>query len=344
MRAIGRTVLFSFLILLFAEQGDAQYLNNGNVEYLVQSSIWSLLVNSNWEANNYSKILKRHFPSYPVTYILPVLNEMAVSEDKGVPLNDLKIEADLSKAAVISDSLLENNPNAENYFFNGLTEGVLAYFKYKEGDYLSAFFSGLRALEKFESCLREDSLFAAAQVAIGTYKYWLSEKTRSVHWLPLVRDERQLGLRLLKLGLRKNNILYHFGLESLIWIYIHQKHFELAKEIAQKAVKKYPYSRYFIYALAHSYNGIDKTEANKYFNELIESRKHDGCLSNYWEAILLHKIAMNDAALKKYAEAKKICEEILSLNYTEYEKEKLGNRLDRVEQLKERMVKKLKIN
>ncbi len=341
MRAIGRTVLFNILLFFVAVNLKAQYLNDGNVKYVVQSGIWNLLVNNGSEAERYASILKEHFSSYPVTFILPVLNEMSFSEDCGRRLNKRKIEINLSKAAVVSDSLLEKNPDAENYFYSALTEGVMAYYKYRSGDYVSAFFNGLGALEKFNNCLEKDSSFAAALVAIGTYKYWISEKTRSIGWLPIITDEREEGVRMLKAGLRENNILYHFGLESLIWIYIHQKKFEEAKKISLKALKTFPNSRYFIYALAHCYNNLDKNEANKLFEELIESRNREGCNSNYWRAVLLHKIAMNDFKLKKYVEAKTLCNEILKLNFNDYEKDKLRERLKRVEQLENLIVKKL---
>ena len=335
MRAIERTVLFSFLLLLPLRLNTAQYLGNGNVKYLVQSGVWNLLVNNNAETIRYDEILKSHFASYPLTYILPVLNEMAVSEDRGTPLNEDKIKALLAHSALVSDSLLGKKQTAENYFFSALTDGIVAYYKYTIKDYLSAFFNGLSALDKFEECLKLDSSFAAAQVAIGTYKYWVSEKTRSISWLPLVSDEREEGIKLLKTGLRKNSVLYHFGLESLIWIYIHQKKFEEANKLALQAVKKYPNSRYFIYALAHSYEKIDKRKSNEYFWRLIKSREKDGISSNYWKALLLHKIAMNDVALGNYEEAKSLCSEILKLNFNEFELNKLGNRLERVERLKE---------
>ncbi len=342
MRAIERTVLFSFLLLFLNVQTVAQYLNNSNVEYLVQSGIWSLLVNNRAEAERYSAILQKHFPRYPLSFILPVLNEMAVSEDCGRELNDVAIQRNLTKAALLSDSLLAKEKTAENYFFSALAEGVLAYYEMEKNNLLSAFFNGLSALEKFNNCLEKSPRFAAAQVAIGSYKYWVSEKVKAISWLPLIPDEREEGIRMLQLGLRENSVLYHFGLESLIWIYIHQKEFEKAERIALQAVKTYPKSRYFIYALAHAFNSTDKSKANELFQSLIESRKRDGCLSNYWKVILLHKIAMNDEALGKFREAKMLCDEILKLELNSFEKRKLKGRLTRVEQLKESMVKKIK--
>jgi hypothetical protein len=342
MRGIERTVRFSFLLVIFfALRLPAQYLNNPDVRYVVQSGLWNMLVNANSETSRYAKILREHFPDYPFAYILPVLNKLAIDNDNGQEASLSEMGGNLSKAREIADSLLGQNRSAENYFYLGMAKAISAYEKFLHKDYVGAFFKGVSALSEFNNCLALDSSFAAAEVAIGAYKYWSSEKMRSLDWLPFITDEREAGIRLLRKGLAKDNILYHFGLESLIWIYIHQKKFESAKQLSLRALEKYPNSRFFLYALAHAYNKLDKEKANKIFRKIVSLREHDGINSVYWRVVLLHKIAMNEYALGNYAKARELCEKILAVKLKPSDFERLASRIKRVEQLRAKIVKKV---
>lgn len=313
----------------------AQSYPDKKVDDLLRKGI-DKIINQNYdEAKTIFSELDKLRSDLPLGKIYLAATEIAQSYDYEIPFNHKLITNYLESAKDISKKLLgKDERNLWNKYFLALTEGYIAYYDAIRGSWLQAISTGLSSISSFEDILESDSSFHDAYIAIGTYKYWKSAKTEFLNWLPFIDDEKDLGIKLLSSAVKNSSYNYHLAVNSLIWIYIDRERYADAIELAGKALDKYPDSRIFRWGLARAYENINPQKSiNEYFNVLhsypdtLKSNKIN-------EVTLKHIIAQQYYKLGKKSDAKKLCEEILSIkNYSEYEKDKLESRLKRVQKL-----------
>ncbi len=342
MRAIGLTVLFSFFSFALPLRLKAQKLNNPEISYIARSSLWHTIVNNNAEANRYNKILKRHFPSFPLAYLLMAFNEISESLDFQLPIKKNIVEENLTKGRTLIDAAFGENESAENYFFKGALQSISAYYNLTEKNYLTAFTNSIDAVDYFNECLKLNPDFTEALTVIGSYRFWLNDKLKSLN-LFSSNSNNIAGISLIEKGIEdKNNLLRPLGFESLIWIYIHQKKINKAVKIAEKALRVYPYSRFFLDALAHAYSHGNKLQAVEKFRLLLRIYNSSGRNVDFQKVLIGSKIALNLFALNRFNEALDECNKVLKIKVkNKSQVERAENRKAKMEHLKKLIVKKL---
>jgi len=343
MLAIGRTVLFSFIFLLLQIKTNAQILNNPEVRFLTQSSIWQLIVNNNSEASRYNKILKRYFPNHPLPYLLSAFNQISESMDYQMPLNKNNIEPTIKKALSLTDSLIQLNRNSENYFLSGAAYSIAAYYNLISNNYFTAFLKSLSAIDYFNKCLELNSGYSEALIVIASYQFWLNDKLKSISWIKPNEAKNPRGVGILKKEIKnENNLLQPLGIESLIWIQIHRKKIKEAINIARNSLKLYPNSHLFLDALAHAYLRVNKLKGIRIFKKLLKVYESSGKEVNYQKVLIGSKIALNLYSINKFEQALKFCRFVLAVKLkNNYQKKLAVERKTKMEQLKKRIVKKL---
>ncbi len=278
----------------------------------------------------------------PLGKIYLAATEIAESFDYEKPFNHNLIYKYLNEAKKISERRLkENETEIWNNYFIALTEGYTAYYEALNGNWLTAFSQGFKSVSYFEDCLDIDNNFYEALIAVGTFKFWRSKKTEFINWLPFVPDEKENGIELLKKASLMSVYNSYLAVHSLIWIYIEQEEYKLAIELAEKFIKEYPKSRIFKWGLARAYEDIDPNKSVMVYKEILFSYPDDLKRNRINEITLKHLIAQQFVKLRKTDEALILCNEILALNnLNDFEREKLGNRIQRVKQLKSEITSK----
>jgi tetratricopeptide (TPR) repeat protein len=313
----------------------AQSFPDKKVDDLLRKGI-DKIINQNYdEAKTIFSELDKQRGDLPLGKIYLAATEIAQSYDYEIPFNHRLITNYLETAKDISNNLLEKDQrNLWNKYFLALTEGYIAYYDAIRGSWLQAISTGLSSISLFEDILESDSSFHDAYIAIGTYKYWKSAKTEFLNWLPFIDDEKDLGIKLLSSAVKNSSYNYHLAVNSLIWIYIDRQRYADAIELAGKALDKYPGSRIFRWGLARAYENINPQKSIKEYFNVLQSYPDTLKSNKINEVTLKHIIAQQYYKLGKMSDAKKLCEEILSINnYSEYEKDKLESRLKRVQKL-----------
>ncbi len=345
MQVIGHSVLYSIIaFFVFFNSLNAGSYPNKNVDRLISSGA-DYLLNHNYEAAKYKFTeLNKLYPKLPLGKIYLAVLEIAVSLEYSEKFNEYKIEKLLDDAKELSDSLYKSNKkDLWNSYFVALSKGYDAYYKGMNGDYLSAITNGISSISYYEKCLELDSLFYDSYIALGTYYYWKSAKTKSLTWLPFVSDDRPLGKRLLEKSVYKDTYGRFLGAYSLVWIYIENKELNNAINLCKDVLKEYPNNRLFKLSLARIYTEIDKNKAIALFNEVLNAVMQLDRNNHITEIELKHKIAMQYNDLGKYEKALEYCNNILQIKLKDrYAKEQLSSRLERVKNLKEELLDKLK--
>jgi tetratricopeptide (TPR) repeat protein len=339
MQEIERLARYKKIILiifiLFNGRLLSQVYPDKEIHNYLTSGIEQIIMHNYDSAENIFIELDEKYPKLPLGKIYITAVEISKSYDYGIPLNREKILLNLNDARNIADKLLQHDSeNIWHIYFISLIEGYTAYFDAMQGSWFSALSDGLTAVSAFERCLKKDSLFYEAYVAIGTYKFWKSRKTEFFNWLPFVKDEKELGIELLEKAIAENSYNSYLAVSSLIWIYIELGMYEKAILVADSALKMYPDNRVSKWGKARALEEIDKEKSINLYFEILNSYPPEAD-NHLKEVILKHIIAQQYYKWGKNRESLEICKEILNINLSKEISEKLNGRLVKVKELKE---------
>jgi len=331
-----RTLIFFFLIT----SCFAQVHPDKNVEKLIRTGVQDIISHKYDIAEENFKLLQTDYPTLPLGDIFIAAVHIAKADDYGEPVENEIIKKHITDAVNKANQLYDNDPdNLWNNYYLALVNGYSAYFEALNNNYISAFANGLSSISYFEKCLKLDSAFYESYLAVGIYKYWKSEKTEYLTWLPFIEDEREEGISKIKYALKHNSYNSYLGINSLLWIYINQKEDSKVVKLAETSLVKYKNCRFFKWVLADAYQRIDKQKAIKIYYELLDFYIKMPGQNHLNEIILEHKIAMLYEETGDNKKALKLCDEILGLNsLNEYAREKLKKRLERVVIMRQRLL------
>ncbi|SRR3989339_3409 len=335
-----RSITITFLVLLLNYFAYSQRFPNQEINRLLDVGI-EYVLNQNYDlAKSKFSMLEKKYPELPFGKIYLAVVDITKAFDYGEEINSEAIAKNLDEALELSENLLENNPtDIWNHYFVALSKGYKSYLRVLNGDWLSAISSGLSSVNYFADCLELDSSFYESYVALGTFKFWKSRKLEFLEWLPFFDDESENGIRFLELALDKTSYNKNLAAISLIWVYIENKNFYRAIQIAEKELKKNPINRTYKWALARAYEDVNPKIAIQVYKELITSYQKIPDQNHYHEIALKHIIAQQYAKIGEKRDALRLCDEILSFqNLTEYVREKLADRFKRVKKLQKELI------
>lgn len=340
MPVTGHLVPYSkiFIIVLFTVSVNiySQEYPDRNVNNLLRSGIDNIINQNYNQAKTEFETLNDRYPALPLGKIYLAATEIARSYDYGVEYNGDEISKYLNSARDQSENLLnKNHDNIWNHYFLGLAEGYISYYEGLNGSWITSLKEGINSASNFEECLKMNPEFIEAYSGLGNYKYWKSSKTGFLNWLPFVHDDREEGIKYLKRAVEKSSYNNYLAINSLIWIYIDKKNFDSAVHISEKALGEYPKSRFFKWGLARALEDLDRSMAINNYYEILNSYTNLNSMNHYNEIILKHLIAQQYEKMGEKQKALKLCDEILGIrNLSDFVKNKLGDRLDRVKELR----------
>lgn len=337
-------IISVFFVVIFTTNIHSQKYPDSTVHSLLTKGINFVIDEEFEQAEKVFLTLQQYNKSLPIADIYIAGTEIAKSFDLKLPYNEKKISFHLNRAKSTSKKMVESEPsNPWAIYFLALGEGYSAYYSAIRGSWLPAFSEGLNSFNNFERCLSMDSSFNDALIAIGSYKYWKSRKTNFLNWLPFFQDEEDYGIELLRTSIVSQTYNKHLAYNSLIWIYIDRKQFRNAISLTEIVLKEHPNSRFFKWSYARAVEEFDYEKANNIYMDILNSldKKQEGFRINF--IILQHKIAQNLIKMNKLKAAQKILKNLLSVNnLSSYEKERLGDRIERVKTHLTEVEKKIK--
>jgi len=187
-----------------------------------------------------------HYPDHPAGFLYRAAVMQTYAVDFDVPIEREKF-----------DSLLECGRNAASRlssplreYFIGTADSYEAYERVESGDWFNGVQKGLASVSEFEELVEQDSSFYDAYVSIGTYYYWSSRKTAFLRWLPFINDNRELGIRMLKIGAEYSEYNSFVAISALISIYLDAENYRQAEEWSKRGLNSYPENRIFLWGLA----------------------------------------------------------------------------------------------
>jgi len=335
MRGTGPLELFKFklfLVFFFPLVFLAQVHPDKQVDSLLRTGIDRIMMQEYDSARSCFRQLGKEYPRLPLSEIYLAAVSISESSDFGTrptgqEVFNLLESADLKTSAIIKSE----GGTAWTSYYKALSLSYRAYFHSLRRDFLEAFSIALEALDHFEDSFEKDTSFSDAYIAIGTYKYWKSRKTE---WIPLISNEKEIGIYFLEKGTKLNSYNRYLGIISLVWIYIDRKEFKKAADLSMNLLKKFPDNRQFLYSLARAKESDDSNGALNTYEKLLESYKDKIPEYSFRILIIRHKIARILYELGRLEEAEKVCNMILN---SAVDNERFGKRLEDIRNLRDKL-------
>jgi tetratricopeptide (TPR) repeat protein len=150
--------------------------------------------------------------------------------------------------------------HAEQLFYLGSAYGYLAFYQGRTGGYLPALSNGLKSNNLLNLAVVIDSTLYDAYLGIGVFKYWRYSKLKFISWLPFIPDERDEGIKYIKLAIEKSATSKYMAMHQLVYILCDYGYPDEAIEYADEIIKKYPDSQFMWWAAAKAYDKSDDFE------------------------------------------------------------------------------------
>ena len=346
MQEIERLALCKYFVILFViliySEFPAQVYPDERVDNLLRTGI-NYIVNQDYDgAELVFKSLENEYPRLPLGKIYLAANKIAKAYDYSEDFDETFILNNLDAAKDQAEELIiKYEDNIWYIYFNALAEGYTSYFNGINGNWLSAISTGVNSISEFEKILKLNDKFYEAYIAIGTFEYWKSRKLEFIDWLPFASDTKNISIDRLIVAIDSSCYNSHLAINSLIWIYIDQKKYEEAINVAEAALKNFPKTRTFKWGLARAYEDKNPSKAIELYLDILNSYP-DSKKENYINEITLkHIIAQQYAKLGDKVKVIQYCDEILSIkNIPQKTFDQLSGRLERVKSLKNELSKK----
>ena len=163
------------------------------------------------------------------------------------------------------------------YAFLGATYGLKGVYEAQRERWLPALRDGWRGVKNLKQSVSMDPNLYDAYVGMGTYLYWRSTLTKQIAGLPLVRDDRERAMGLLRTAAERSRYSKAGAKCQLLWILIKEGRFVEALEIGRDLYARYPTCSVVIfgYATALFRNGLLEEAESVYAEALrmYESRR-----------------------------------------------------------------------
>jgi len=244
---LRKIISFSLLVFVFGSMNSfAQGKLEPSLDSIVVQGIDFILKQEYTRADSLFCDVINRYPNHPAGFLYRAAVMQAYTIDFDVPIEREKF-----------DSLLECGRNAASRlssswheYFLGTADGYEAYERIESGDWFGGVRKGMASVSEYEEIVEKDSSFYDAYVGIGTYYYWSSRKTAFIRWLPFVKDNRDLGIRMLRVGAERSEYNRFTAMSALVSIYLDAENYQQAEKWSRLGLNSYPENRVFLWGLA----------------------------------------------------------------------------------------------
>ncbi|MGB9561553.1 MAG: tetratricopeptide repeat protein [bacterium] len=261
--------------------------------------------------------------------------EMMAKEDWAL-LDSLKklfkTSAELSKKD-------DNDPYA--LFIRGNSLGYLAILSIKDGDYIEALPYIRGTVGNLSKATKIKPDLYDAYIALGGYYYWKGKKLGFLNNILFLEDDREKGLKYLRLASEKATFSRDIAKHSLIFALIEEKEFDEAKRLCEYLMKKYPNSTLPLWdALAIAEAEENYPELVNITEKLLEKLRAEKN-SNYYNIVeVLYKRAKAADKLNWYTETLNAANEALKFELPEETMRRQSQKVRELKELKNRLTRR----
>lgn len=340
-RRLSPSILVLIYVAGFWRYAESQPENTSffppRLDSLVTIAVDEAIVQKYDSAMAHVAEMERLYPKSPVGpfFHSAVLHSIMLDYEDYDRVKEFKQAVD--RTIALAGSALRQNPhNAWAHFFLGGGYAYLAFYYGKHGHYVHAFSTGLRAISALQHALDADSTIYDAYLGIGTYKYYRSKYAGFLTRLPFVKDEREEGIRMVRLAAEKGKFSKYPAINNLAWILASEERYEEANRVARRALDAYPESRFFLWTVAATSRlSGDWGDALKQYQHLMASFRQENRLTPYNELVIRTRTAECYAKVGQWSKSEEQRKLATAIHLSKDEKRRAEKHLEKLEELTE---------
>ncbi len=288
MRHIGSLVTFLWLIAgaVYAQPADDPYLTPARQQFLV--SVQRLLFDDRFvEADSVIAEYRQTSPLDPTGLLFQAGSLVTQMTDR-----EEEITPDLFKALIdscheLTDDILDLGTPREQawrYLIRGHAHAYRSIYSSHFGSFTAAIDNGFDAKGEYQRGLKADSTLYDLYFGLGSYHYWKSAKAGFLRWIGIFNNDKDKGIRELRLAADSSLVSREAATNALIWVYFDNDQFADAKSLVDSAMHRYPNGKAFLWPLAKAqYEKKEFADASTTFAEL--RRRLTNQPGNYYNLI-----------------------------------------------------------
>jgi tetratricopeptide (TPR) repeat protein len=342
---LKKVFILLFFFVFFTNLAFSQALKNenqGRIRELILSGEKNIFQeNYSLAQESFQKIINLE-PENPAGYFFQAVLFQAEMMDFEDYQKDSLFYQNIEKSTRLAQELLRINKKDQwGNFFLGSCYGSLSLYESRKGSWWKGLRMGLKAKSHSFKAFEADTSFYDPLVIIGGYHYWSSVITKVLRFLPFISDKRKIGIEELKKAAELSLYSKETAENALIWIYLKEKKFKEALEIANRMTKKYPEGKSFLWGKAAVYyESYDWVNAINTYKEIVSRIESQGGGNHFNIIEGKQRIAQSLFNLGRFNECIKECKEVKKLPL---EKEIIQRQKDKLREIDELLKKCLKI-
>jgi tetratricopeptide (TPR) repeat protein len=267
----NKKIILIFLILtsllLWGQAWGEVSMDSKEVEQLIFQGLDYLHQDEVFKAVDEFKKLIDLFPNDPIGYFYVSASLQTMMDDyRNYSYSDefnKHMDLAIEKGEKIKK---KGNLTAYDCLYLGGAIGYRGINEALTGDWYHGFIDGLRAKGYLEKALKLNPEFYDVYYGLGTYHFWKSLKTKIFWWLPFAKDNRQVGIDMIKLAIEKGKYATEDAKLALVRIYVENKEYENAFAMANELMKSQPAKPFLLWFLGRAQ---------------METKMYDGAINTY---------------------------------------------------------------
>lgn len=336
MLSAYKKFLFSFVMLFLLKVPIiAQELIPARTDSLIQIGIRHTIEQCYDKAEAIFVKIEEEMPESPVGYFFHAASLQSKMMDYEIYDGENEFLLLVDKSIRFSKKHLKKRPkDAWGYFFMGGGFGYLAFYQAKQEKFIAAFQNGLRSVKALEWAVKLDSTLYDVYLGLGTYKYYRSKFSRYLTWLPFVRDERAMGIDMIRTAIKKSKYSRHAALNGYCWISIAEGNITEAWQLVTNVLEEFPESRVFLWCAAEIATKLNRwEEALAFYAKILDSLEKQNVLSPYNEFECRRRMAQIYFQIMDTQKALEECDKTFSITMNRKAKKRLASKLKNFQKL-----------
>jgi len=328
------------LSLFFVESSPGQNCFEAKTDSLILSGIELSIQHDYSKAESIFLRLIKDYPDHPIGYFFmaATIQSKMIDYESDQWSQDFYQYIRLAIHCAEKNKFMKQEHDFWSMFYHGSALCYLAFYEGRNGDYLSAIRLGLSGISILKEIIKRNPGFYDGYFGIGSYKYWRSQKTKYLNWLPFISDDREEGIDMVRQTIEKGKYTQHAAMNELIWILLDSGKADEAYSWALRGLKEFPQSRFFLWGAAKSSLTLENySVAVIYFQQLLDSIIKAQFDNYYNEYICRIKLAQCFTNLRRFPDAISQIVILESLPLSAEIEHKLKNQRKELSQLKKKL-------
>jgi len=245
--------LLAFMIFLAPAQSDL--LSPEKLENIDHGMV--AMLNGEWErAYEVFENMHRHDQTDPAGYLFRASVKQAEMIDREENLYGASFFALLDSVARFAEQRLiscSKRDSALCYLYIGHQYAYRSIWEARFGSKLAALGDGFKAKGWYRNGIEIDSSLYDLYLGLGTYHYWKSVKSGLLRTVGLFKNERDQGIREIRLAVDSSLFSRDVARSELIWVRLHEREYDRAIELCRTMLARFPDGISFRWPLAEAY-------------------------------------------------------------------------------------------